>query len=133
MPGDDDQKWQDRYYEERARRQDEALDYVRDTMEREFAHRDESLRLQAEANKVHFTALNNEAGRIAAAADKSVNREVYEEHREADQLWRESVRLAVDGILSRSTGRSDLVRWVLGGIAGVATVLAIYANAGGGN
>lgn len=105
-----------------------------------FATRDEALVLQSKEYERRLGDLNHEAARIAAAAEKSVNREVYDVDRQADRAARDVAKERVDEALKiakeaadravgAGSGRADLVRWVFAVAAFVATCLAIAAFA----
>lgn len=56
-----------------------------------FAALDEARKLQAAADKEHFSALNNEAARIQKAADLSVSRDTWDAFKQTDQKWKSDI------------------------------------------
>lgn len=68
-------------------------------IDEKFATRDKALDLQAEANGVHFTALNNEAARILKAIEVTVSRDTWNAFKQSYDDWVRKVELAVGGLL----------------------------------
>lgn len=64
---------------------------------------DEALKLQAEANKVHFDSLNHEGQRLLAANAASVPRELYDADRKSGEEWRRTTEERLGKTLSEAT------------------------------
>lgn len=64
--------------------------------------RDHALKIQTEANRVHFDALNHEAARIQAAADKSVSRDTWDEYLKNDQEWKSKFDQQFPALLTKA-------------------------------
>jgi len=62
---------------------------------------DEALKLKTAADDIHFTALNHENVRVAQAADKSLNIEVYGADQKALTEW----KARIEGLLGDQAGR----------------------------
>lgn len=125
---------------ERLARLEEKLAALDRRVDDGFANRDAALVLQSKEYERRLQDLNNEAARIAAAADRSVNVDVYIANRAADAATLvahvENDRVAhalIDRRFSEmtgaTTGRADLVRWVFAAGAFVAAVFGIVAYA----
>lgn len=68
-------------------------------LEDKIAARDKALELQAEANKTHFIALNNEAARILKAIEVTVSRDTWNAFKQSYDDWTRKVETAIGGLL----------------------------------
>jgi len=94
-------------------------------VERELEARDQALALQAREIERRLEGLNGEAARINAAANKSVNVDVYEADKKATALALATAKEAADRTQGGSSGRQALVLGVFAAGGFVAAIVAV--------
>ena len=66
-----------------------------------FKARDQALKLQFEADQLHFASLNHEAARILKATEITVSRDTWDAFKDADRIWKASMDHAIITLLPR--------------------------------
>jgi len=78
--------------------------HLHEKVDGKFFSRDKALELQAEANKIHFVQLNNEAARILKAAETTVSRDTWEGFQKEYQAYKASTERALTLAAGKASG-----------------------------
>jgi len=122
----------------------ELIDTKLNSFDIKLEARDKALDLQAAENKRRLDELNHEHARVAQAQQTYVSKDTWDGFVEADQVWKGRVDLSLQAMVPRaefqaykdttekaltlkagqSTGRHDVVAWIIAAVASTAAIAA---------